>query len=271
MTRRIVFIHGAWVTPLCWEPFQFYFEEHGYLTSAPPWPGKHDAVEAQRAAPSPTLKGLGIKEIVDHYERILRDQPEPPYLIGHSFGGLFVQILLDRGFGAAGVAIDSAPPKGVFAFYPSAFRSLFKVLTAWRGWQRVLHMALPEFRYAFVNNMPAEEQRAVYDRYVVPETGRIFFQAALAPLSPNSVARVDFLKATRPPLLLIAGGSDHIVPATINRSNYRRQRQGPGMTAFKEFSGRTRWIIAQQGWQEVAEYIRGWLESVPQDRPGSAR
>ena len=35
--------------------------------------------------------------------------------MGHSFGGAFTQILLDRGLGAAGVAIDSAPVKGMLA------------------------------------------------------------------------------------------------------------------------------------------------------------
>jgi pimeloyl-ACP methyl ester carboxylesterase len=43
--------------------------------------------------------------------------PEPPFLIGHSMGGLVVQMLLDRGFGAAGVAISSAPPRGVPPIY----------------------------------------------------------------------------------------------------------------------------------------------------------
>ena len=39
----------------------------------------------------------------------------PPILIGHSAGGAFTQILLDHGFGAAGVAISSAPTEGVRA------------------------------------------------------------------------------------------------------------------------------------------------------------
>ena len=146
MDRSIVFIHGAWVTPLCWEPFVAYFEKEGYRTVGPAWPGKEASVEEQRRSPSAALLGLGIREIVDHYEAIIRRMPAPPILIGHSFGGLFVQILLDRGLGRAGVAIDSAPPKGVFAFYPTAFRSLGRVLTTWKGWQRVLRMPFDDFR-----------------------------------------------------------------------------------------------------------------------------
>ena len=109
--QTVVFVHGGWVTPACWDPFVSFFEARGSRCLAPAWPGKERSVESIRADPSP-LAGLGIAEIVDHYERIIRSLDEPPILIGHSFGGLFVQLLLDRGLGAAGVAIDSAPPKG---------------------------------------------------------------------------------------------------------------------------------------------------------------
>ncbi len=185
MTRSIVLIHGAWVTPLCWESFQPFFEERGYSAIAPPWPGKEDLVEAQRLNPSPTLKGLGIGEIVDHYERILAELSEPAFLVGHSYGGLFVQLLLDRGLGAAGVAIDSAPPRGAFAYYPSTLRSLSRVLLSWQGWRRILRTPFADFRCAFVNNMTPEQQRSVYDRRVVPETGRIFLSVGAGATEPE--------------------------------------------------------------------------------------
>ena len=159
MAKRIVFIHGAWVTPSCWEPMSGYFSARGYECVAPAWPGKDRPIEAIRADPSP-LAGLGIAQIVDGYASLIRGLDEPPILIGHSFGGLFVQILLDRGLGAAGVAIDPAPPSGVLAFEPSAVRSLASVLLTWRGWQKVVHWSFGEFRYAFVHALPPDEQRA---------------------------------------------------------------------------------------------------------------
>jgi pimeloyl-ACP methyl ester carboxylesterase len=261
--KTIVFIHGAWVTPLCWEPFESFFRARGYPTLAPPWPGKERTVEEQRRAPSPVLRGLGIEEIVGHYAALIQEMTDPPILIGHSFGGLFVQLLLDRGLGQAGVAIDSAPPKGVFAFYPTAFRSLGRVLTTWRGWQRILTMPFSDFRYAFLNRVPPERQRAIYDRHVVPETGRIFFQAAVSAASPASPARVNFDNMARPPLLLVAGGDDHIVPPQINRTNFRKSAAPGVTTGFREFPGRGHWIIAQDGWEEVAGYIADWLGSLP--------
>src|SRR4051812_14781975 len=113
MARTIVFIPRAWGTPRCWERMLPWFETRGYHCRAPAWPGKDRSVEAIRADPSP-LRGLGIGEIVDHYAGIIRALDAPPILIGHSYGGLFTQLLLDRGLGAAGVAIDSAPPRGIW-------------------------------------------------------------------------------------------------------------------------------------------------------------
>jgi pimeloyl-ACP methyl ester carboxylesterase len=262
VSQTIVFIHGAWVTPLSWQPFVGFFEERGYTCIAPAWPGKDRSVEAIRADPSP-LMGLGIAEIVDHYELIIRALPEPPILIGHSFGGLFVQILLDRGLGSAGVAIDAAPPKGIFAYEPSAYRALASVLFTWRGWRKVVRWSFGQFRYAFVHPLAPEAQHAAYQTQVTPETGRVFFQAAFTNFAPNSPARVNYRNSTRAPLLLVAGGVDRIVPASINRRNYRKYARSGAVTEFREFPGRSHWIIAQEGWQEVAGFIADWLEAQP--------
>lgn len=261
MMKTIVFIHGAWVTPSCWDRFIGYFGGRGYACQAPAWPGKDRSVDEIRRDPT-SLVGLGITEIVDHYDRLVRSLPEPPILVGHSFGGLFVQILLDRGLGAAGVAIDSAPPRGVMSFEPSAYRALASVLATPFGWRKVVRWSFERFRYGFVHTLPPDVQRAAYETHVTPETGRIFFQAAFAPFAPNSPTRVDFTNAKRAPLLLIAGDQDHVVPVALTRRNYRKYGRSSAVTDFREFAGRTHWIIAQDGWQEVAAFIDSWLSGV---------
>jgi pimeloyl-ACP methyl ester carboxylesterase len=261
MTRTIVFIHGAWVTRDCWDRFVPFFEAKGYHCLAPSWPGKDRRVEVIRADPS-ALAGLGIGEIVAHYEAIIRALPEPPILIGHSFGGLFTQILLDRGLGAAGIAIDSAPPKGVWAYEPTALRSLLTTLLQWRVWRKVVTWKYSNFRYAFVHTLPGAEARVAYDRYVVPESGRIFFQSATAMLDRSSPIRVDFSNGTRAPLLLIAGAKDRIVPPVINHRNHRAYAKSGARTDFREFPDRTHWIIGQPGWEQVAEHAAAWLANL---------
>ncbi len=76
--------------------------------------------------------------------------------------------------------------------------------------------------------------------------------------STGRVGRIDFRKQ-RPPLLLIAGSQDHIVPATLNQSNYAKYKASPARTEFKEFSGRDHFIIGEPGWEEVAGYTLTWL------------
>ena len=112
MPDTIVFIHGAWLASNSWEHFERFFAERGYATLAPEWPRKADDVAAQRADPA-GVAGLGLAEIVDHYAAIVSGLGEPPVIIGHSFGGLISQLLLDRGLGRAVVALDPAAPRGV--------------------------------------------------------------------------------------------------------------------------------------------------------------
>jgi len=91
MGKTIVFIDSTWVTPRCWDLFVSYFERLGYTCLAPTWPYKDLPVENLRSHPPAELAGLGVREIVEHYAAIVQAQAEPPILIGHSFGGLFVQ------------------------------------------------------------------------------------------------------------------------------------------------------------------------------------
>ena len=58
----------------------------------------------------------------------------------------------------------------------------------------------------------------------------------------------------------LAGSDDHIVPASLVRRNFRKYAKSSAVTDFKEFGGRTHWIIAQQGWQEVAGFALDWIK-----------
>src|SRR6266511_3253595 len=123
----IILIHGMWMTPRSWDNWIDHYTDRGYRAIAPGWPGIDKEPEEIRRDPSP-LKGLGIEECVEHYDQIIRGLDLPPIIIGHSFGGLFTQLLLDRGLGAAGVAIGTGPPKGVIVLPPSTLRAAVPAL-----------------------------------------------------------------------------------------------------------------------------------------------
>ena len=121
----IVLIHGLWMTPLSWENWIERYQNAGYTVIAPAWPGMEVDIDVLRADPT-VIEHLGIDEIVDHYDAIITDLPSRPIIMGHSFGGAVAEVLLDRGLGAAGVAIDAAAVKGItklpFAQLKSAFQ-----------------------------------------------------------------------------------------------------------------------------------------------------
>jgi pimeloyl-ACP methyl ester carboxylesterase len=94
--------------------------------------------------PDPRLAKITIKGLVDHFEKQIRDLPEQPVPIGHSFGGLIVQMLLDRGLGAAGAAIDAGPPRGVLPS-ATAIGAALPVLLMWRGWSDITSMSFKSF------------------------------------------------------------------------------------------------------------------------------
>ena len=114
----IVLIHGFWVTPRSWEHWIERYEQAGYRVIAPAYPGFEVEVEALNADTSP-VAALTVPAVIEHLEAVIDELEAPPILMGHSAGGAFVQFLLDHGYGAAGVAINSAPTEGVRVTPPS--------------------------------------------------------------------------------------------------------------------------------------------------------
>jgi pimeloyl-ACP methyl ester carboxylesterase len=255
----IVLIHGLWLTPRSWEGWKDRFESRGHQVLAPAWPRMQGDVEDIRRDPSP-LNGLGVGEITDHYEAIIRGLERPPIIMGHSFGGLVTELLLDRGLGAAAVAISPAPVKGVLRLPLAELRSAAPVLGNPANRTRTVELTPKQFHYAFTNTMTDSEAQAAYDRYEVPGPGRVLFQAAFANLNPNAVTKVDFHKDDRAPLLVMGNDQDHTVPASVSREAARRLGKSASTVDYKEFSGRPHFTAGAPGWEAVADYALEWAE-----------
>src|ERR671936_821043 len=161
---------------------------------------------------------------VGHYTSIIRELERPPIVIGHSFGGLTTQLLLNRGLGAAGVAIGTAPPKGVILLPPSTLRSGWPGLKNPFNRNGLAPLTPKQFRWRFTNTLTPEGSGRIYREHYIPGTNRAFFEAAYAALSRNSPAAVDYANPKRPPLLLLVGEKDHISPPALNRTVLKLQR-----------------------------------------------
>ena len=254
----MVLIHGAWLSSLSWERYAEFFGARGYDVTAPEWPRKHGDV-AELRADSDEIADLGVEEIVDHYAAIIEGMGQPPVIMGHSFGGLFTQLLLDRGLGRAGVALSPAPPKGVLRLPFSTLKAASPALAHPSTRHGVVPLDLDEFTYGFVNTYSAEDAAAAYERYAVPETGRIFFEGGLANFRLHGPTEVDYDRQGRAPLLIVGATEDHTVPASVAKSNHGKYKHSASPTDYLEFEGRPHLFMAGEGWEEVAEAIDGWL------------
>ena len=265
-TDTVLFIHGLWMTPRSWERWIERYTGRGHRVVAPAWPGMEGEVEELRRDPSPIAR-VTAADVVDHYERVIRELERPPIVMGHSFGGAFVQVLLDRGLGAAGVGIHSAPAKGIWKLPLSTIRSAWPVLRNPANRHRAVPMTPKHFRYAFGNKLSAEESQRVYERYHVPAAGNVLFEGSLANVKRRSPFRVDYRKEDRAPLLFIAGGADHVIPSSVNEASFERYEKSRAITAYEHFPGRSHYTLGQDGWEEVADYALEWATKHAAGRP----
>ena len=256
----IVLINGLWMTALCWEHWVKHYSDKGYCVIAANWPGMEGDIEQLRRDPG-SFASLGLKDVVDHYEQIIRELETPPIIIGYGFGGLVTQILLDRGWGAAGAAIASAPVRGIARLPLSMLKLAFSVLGNSFNSRETISLTPKQFHRAFTNSLTETESLDAFKRYVVPAPYRVLVQTAFANFTSHTAATVNVRNDTRAPLLLIAGGKDRVVPSSLVKANFELYRESKAETDYKEFRDRTHFIIGQDGWEKVADYVLGWALS----------
>jgi pimeloyl-ACP methyl ester carboxylesterase len=267
----IVLVHGLWLTPRCWEGWVDRYRRAGFRVLAPAWPGLDTGVEQLRRDPTP-IAALTAQRVLAHYERLVGDLNGRPFLVGHSFGAAFVQVLLDRGLGAAGVAVNPVPVRGVVRFSWRMTRSLAPLLRRPGNRRRALPLSPEKFQQVFANTVGAETADGLYQRYHVPGAGGVLFDLAWANLRRRSAFDVDFGDNSRPPLLLIGGTADNLAPPSVTRSIANHHRKSTALTGYREFSGRSHLSIAEPGWQEIADYALEWaIEAAPRRQRLSTR
>ncbi|HEY5134648.1 MAG TPA: alpha/beta hydrolase [Candidatus Nanopelagicales bacterium] len=248
----VVFIHGMYMNGSSWQPWVERASDRGLTCHAPSWPFHQGEPPELRAHVDPQLGHLTFGAVTRHYKTFIDTMPKRPMLIGHSIGGLVVQKLINDGYGRAGVAISSAPPRGIVSFDPHFFRANFPHANPLAGNKPVI-MTPDRFHYTFCNTMTPEASAEAFERYVVPESRNV----------PRSTltkqGRIDFHVA-HAPLLFIAGDQDHLTPRAMITKNVRAYKDPTSTIVYQQFVGRSHFICNQTGWQEVADHALDWLE-----------
>lgn len=252
----VVLIHGAWLHASSWEPWCERYEARGYTCDAPAWPYLEGDPEELREHPPEALDVVTLEDVVARYADFVRSLPEPPVLIGHSFGGLVVLKLLDMGLGRAGVALEPAPPKSV-AVSGTGRKAAFPVIKTWKGGQKSHPLRFDRWERDFAAGVSDAERTLLYDAYVVPAPGRPFFEVFWAAFHKKT--KVDFDDASRAPLMLVAGTEDRVIPEEVVARTWRRYEGNGATTVLQEFD-RTHGIVFEPGWEEVADLVISWVE-----------
>ncbi len=255
----VVFIHGLWLLPNCWEGWATVFEEAGYAVLTPGWPDDPETVEAARARPE-VFARTTIEQIADRYAEVIGRLSKKPAVIGHSFGGLLTMISAGRGLCSASVAISPAPFRGVLPVPIAALRSSSPVLRNPANRNRAVALSFQQFRYAFGNAIAEDEARQLHETYSVPGSGAMIFQAATANLNPFTQVKVDSKNPNRGPLLIISADNDHTVPWSIANAAFKKQRRNDGVTEIVKVPDRGHSLTIDSRWPEVADTALGFVK-----------
>ncbi len=252
----IVLVHGFWVTPRSWEEWISHYESKGFAVLAPAYPGFEVEVESLNEDPTP-VADCTASAIIEQYASAIRGLDKPPIIMGHSAGGAFTQVLLDHGFGTAGVAMNSAPTEGVKVVPFSQAKSTFPVLKNPANHHKAVGLTFEQWNYAFTNGFPEERARALYERYAIPAPGRILWDSVLANFQPGHQSIwVNYHNDDRAPLLFISGSEDHIMPPKIQQSNLKHYKSDT-ITEITQYDG-PHLLPAADNWQEIADHALDW-------------
>lgn len=249
--QPVVFVHGLWLLPSSWDRWAAMFEAAGYTALTPGWPDDPETVDEAKAHPE-VFAHKTVGQVADHFAEIIRGLKQKPAIIGHSFGGLLVQMLAGRGLASATVAIDPAPFQGVLPLPLSSLKSAWPVIGNPANRNRAVPLTYEQFRYAFANAVSEDEAKELYATFAVPASGVPLFEAATANLNPWSEVKVED-NPERGPLLIVSGEKDHTVPWAIANASFNIQKRNPGVTEIVEIPNRGHALTIDSGWQEVAE------------------
>ncbi len=254
-SKTIVFIHGLFLNNQSWKDWKDFFEAKGYTCYTPSNPGHEGNPAHLRANPPAGLEDITLEDWITNLEKFIDKLPERPILIGHSFGGLTAQKLVESGRAEAAILISTAPPKGIISLKPGFWKANNKVLNVFKG-QTIFNPKEETykkwFHFAIANTMTREMSDKEFERYAVPESRRTHRS------SLRKVANVS-TKKPHVPLLFLGGLKDVIVPNGLVRKNVRKYKDKNSIVDSRYFEGKDHFICGAPGWEDVANYAYEWI------------
>lgn len=247
----IMIIHGMWANGAYSQNYRNYFEERGYRCITPTL-RHHDMPPG--GPPDPRLGRTSVLDYVADLEAQIRNLDSPPFLVGHSMGGLLTQMLAERGLARAVILLTPASPAGILSLRISVLRSFLSCFFRWGAWRKPIRQTFGEWRYSMYHLLPAEQQRAMYEEAGY-ESGRAACEIGFWLLDPRRASRVDERRVNCP-MLVVGAKEDRITPVAVVRKVAGKYG---AVAAYKEFPGHAHAVMHEAGWEEIARYCADWL------------
>jgi pimeloyl-ACP methyl ester carboxylesterase len=242
----IIMVHGAFCGGWTFEAFRKPFEAAGYRVLTPHLRGHDPGADRNATA------GLSIADYADQIAALIKSQPTPPILLGHSLGGLVAQLAAARAPVAALILLAPSPPWSVQGGSLEEAISAVSLYALGPFWMQAIDPDYASARLYSLNRLDKPERKAMFAR-MSPESGRALWETLnwwLDPFMTTSVAP-ERIKA---PVLAFAGEADLIhPPATVRQTASRLNGETRVMPQMSH------WLPGEPGWEAVAEGCLTWL------------
>ncbi|MEO5356666.1 MAG: alpha/beta hydrolase [Nitrospirae bacterium YQR-1] len=250
--NNLYFIHGANCGSWVWEGFSEFFKIRGFNSLTPDLRlhgvNPHDK-------PAQGIAALSLRDYVSDICNELSALDDKAVLIGHSMGGLLAQLAAQSVPVRALVLIEPAPPAGLYPKKAAVIQGIFALLRYGLFWKVPVRPSFAQAVVTSLHNLPPQRQHEVHSRFVY-ESGRALSEIGFSVLDRKKAAYVDEKRITSP-VLVIAGGMDRIISPKLALAISSKYKN----CTYKEFPEHAHWIIQEQGWENVAEYIFQWLDT----------
>lgn len=253
MADILFMIHGMFCGAWVWDNYRHFWGDKGYRC-IPVTLRYHDINPDD--APDPRLGTTSLLDYAADLEKEIRRLDDAPILVGHSMGALLAQMLISRGLGKAAILLTPAPPAGIVALQPSVIKSFGGPLSRWGFWKKPMRLSFKAAASTVLNRMPPEQQKEVYPRFVY-ESGRAGTQIGFWFLDPVRAAEVDESEISCP-ILVVGCTQDKITPVSIVKKVAAKYET---VSDYIEFTDHAHWVLAEPGWQDIAEYVDHWIKT----------
>jgi pimeloyl-ACP methyl ester carboxylesterase len=248
---NVLFIHGMFLNPKSWQPWQQYFANRGFNCIAPAWP-MHEGEPAQlRSNPPSGLGELHLDVVLDSIRAAAAPYSDDLILVGHSVGGLIVQKLIAERIGKLGVAICSVAPNRMLSLDWGFFKNSALITNPLKG-DDPFPMDADAFFQSFANTMPRAQSDAAWQQFAVNDSRNVLRDCM------GDTGKID-LDVPHAPLLFISAEKDEIIPAELCEKNSKAYADKSSQVSYRDFKNRSHFICGEPGWEDVASHIADWI------------